>query len=69
MRLAQLRKENGYGSYETFAYDNEIPRMQYWRIEKGRANFTLKSLAKLLAIHKISIEDFFASLPRESKSK
>ena len=69
MRLAQLRKENGYGSYETFAYDHEIPRMQYWRIEKGRANVTLKSLVRLLSIHKISIEDFFSSLPKEGKSK
>lgn len=69
MRLAQLRKDGGYGSYETFAYDHDIPRMQYWRIEKGKANFTLKSLAKLLTIHKISIEEFFATLPKETKGK
>ena len=68
-RLTQLRKIKGYTSYETFAYDYEIPRMQYWRLEKGKANITLKSLMKLLFIHKISIDDFFAALPRESKSK
>lgn len=69
VRLMQLRKESGYGSYETFAYDHEIPRMQYWRMEKGMANLTLKSLLKLLIIHKISIEEFFATLPKDTKSK
>jgi transcriptional regulator with XRE-family HTH domain len=69
LRLTQLRKAKGYTSYETFAYDYEIPRMQYWRIEKGKANITLKSLMKLLFIHKVSVEDFFATLPKETKSK
>lgn len=66
-RLADLRKAKGYTSYETFAYDHEIPRMQYWRMENGKTNLTFKSLMKLLAIHKITVDDFFASLPKESK--
>jgi len=68
-RLGELRKAKGYTSHETFAYDYEMPRVQYWRIEKGRANLTLKSLIKILSIHKLTIEEFFASLPKESKSK
>jgi transcriptional regulator with XRE-family HTH domain len=60
-RLAELRKEAGYTSYESFAYDHELPRMQYWRIEKGKVNLTIKSLLKILAIHKIGITDFFIS--------
>jgi transcriptional regulator with XRE-family HTH domain len=63
-KLEELRKKKGYTSHETFAYDNEIPRVQYWRIEKGRANLTLKSLVKILAIHKLTVEEFFASLQK-----
>ena len=32
-RLRELRKEAGYTSYENFAYDNDIPRVQYGRME------------------------------------
>ncbi len=64
-RLTELRKEKGYTSHEDFAYDFDIPRVQYWRMEKGKTNLTLKSLCRLLAIHKITLEDFFCSLQRE----
>lgn len=66
-RLAELRKEMGYTSYETFAYDHEIPRMQYWRMEKGRVNITVKSLLRILDIHQISIADFFYSIRKKEK--
>ena len=69
LKLTQLRKQKGYGSHEDFAFDNDIPRGQYWRIEKGRANLTLKSLVKLLSIHKLTVEEFFSNLRKESKSK
>lgn len=59
-KLKQLRKDKGYSSYETFAYDNSLNRVQYWRIENGQ-NITLKTLLKILSIHNISIEDFFKS--------
>lgn len=66
-KLTALRKERGYSSHETFAMDNDIARMQYWRIEKGKTNITLSTLTKLLAIHQISLSDFFADvkLPKE----
>jgi transcriptional regulator with XRE-family HTH domain len=67
-KLEELRKKKGYTSHETFAYDNEIPRVQYWRIEKGRANLTLKSLVKILAIHKLTVEEFFISLHQKKKT-
>lgn len=57
-KLKKMRIEKGYKSYEPFAFDNEIGRHQYWRIERG-ANFTMESLLKILDIHKISLEDFF----------
>lgn len=67
LRLTDLRKQKGYTSHEDFAYDNEIPRVQYWRIEKGQTNLTMKSLIKILAIHKLTLEEFFNSIYKESK--
>lgn len=66
-KLTQLRKDKGYTSHEDFAYDHDIPRGQYWRVEKGKTNLTLKSMVKLLAIHKMTVEEFFASLNKESR--
>jgi transcriptional regulator with XRE-family HTH domain len=67
LKFQELRKKKGYKSYESFAFDNEIPRMQYWRIENGRTNITLKSLVKLLAVHKMTVEEFFSALPKETR--
>ena len=66
-RLTELRKQKGYSSHEDFAYDYDLPRVQYWRIEKGKANVTIKSLYRILAIHKLSVDDFFCLLYKESK--
>src|SRR5689334_3555336 len=66
-KLTDLRKQKGYTSHEDFAYDFDIPRVQYWRIEKGKTNVTLKSLVKLLSIHKMTVEEFFQSLSKGSK--
>lgn len=62
-KIKRLRIQRGYTSYETFAYDNELPRVQYWRMEKG-TNFTIKNLLKILDIHQISIEEFFSDLDK-----
>ena len=58
-KLRTLRKKQGYTSAESFAYDHDLPRVHYWRIESGKVNITLKSLYKILSIHKMSIEEFF----------
>ena len=60
-RLRELRKKAGYKSYENFAFDNEINRVQYGRMEKG-ANITLASLMNVLDVHKLSLEEFFFGL-------
>ncbi|MBL1280681.1 MAG: XRE family transcriptional regulator [Fluviicola sp.] len=60
-RIKQLRIDANYSSAENFAFDNEINRVQYWRVESG-ANVTIKTLLKILDIHKISLQDFFNSL-------
>lgn len=67
LKLAELRKKKGYTSHEDFALDHEIPRVQYWRIEKGVTNLTIKSLVRLLAIHKLTVEEFFILLHKDSK--
>ncbi len=57
-KLEQLRLEKGYTSYENFAIEHGISRMQYWRMEKG-TNFTFESLLKILDAHQISLKEFF----------
>jgi len=59
-KLEKLRIQNGYGSYESFAIENGLSRMQYWRMEKGKTNLTLRSLIVILNIHKVSLKDFFS---------
>ncbi len=67
VKLTELRKQKGYTSHEDFAFDHDIPRVQYWRIEKGTTNLTLKSLVKILSIHELTVEEFFFLLYKDSK--
>lgn len=60
-KLRTLRKDAGYKSYENFAFDNELNRVQYGRMEKG-ANITLASLLRVLDVHKMTFEEFFQGL-------
>ena len=68
-KLRDLRKKKGYTSHESFAFDHDLPRMQYWRLENGKTNITFKSLMKVLTIHKLTIEEFFQLLSKEAKGK
>lgn len=60
-KLKEIRLSKGYTSYETFAFENDLNRVKYWRIESGK-NITLKTLIKVLNIHKISLGEFFKNL-------
>jgi predicted transcriptional regulator len=60
-KLKKIRIDKGFSSYENFAYQYDLPRVQYWRMEKG-TNFTIKNLLKILEIHQISVEDFFKDI-------
>lgn len=60
-RIKQIRKDAGYKNYENFAFENDINRVQYGRMESGK-NFTMKSLLRILAIHKMSLKEFFNKL-------
>lgn len=57
--LAELRLKKGFSSIKEFAQHYDLPEIQYWRIEKGKANVTLKSLVRVLQIHNITLPDFF----------
>ncbi len=60
-KLKQLRKELGYKNHDTFAWDNDLSRTNYQRMEAG-CNFTIESLLKILDVHKVSLEEFFKGL-------
>ena len=60
-KIKRLRIEEGYSSHEFFAWENEIPRVQYWRMEKG-TNFTIKTLLRILDAHNMSLQDFFEGI-------
>lgn len=60
-RIKQLRKDAGFTNYENFAFEHDLNRVHYGRMERG-INFTMKSLLKILAIHKISLKDFFEEI-------
>jgi transcriptional regulator with XRE-family HTH domain len=66
-KLRELRLKKGYKSHETFAFDFELPRMHYWRIENGKTNLTFKTLLKILKVHKISFEEFVVQLYKQEK--
>ena len=58
LRLKELRKAKGYSNYEHIAFDLEMSRSAYWRLETG-ANFELKTLIKICRLLEISLVDFF----------
>jgi transcriptional regulator with XRE-family HTH domain len=60
-KIKELRLQKGYSSHENFAWDNNLSRVQYWRIEKG-SNITMKTLLSILDIHKVSLSDFFKDM-------
>jgi len=60
-KLKRMRIAKGYSSYEQFAWDNGINRVQYYRVESGH-NITTKTLLKILDIHKISLSEFCSDI-------
>ena len=60
-KFKELRKAKGFTSHETFAFEHDLNRVQYWRVETGK-NITLKTLLKILEIHDLSLEEFFKGL-------
>lgn len=65
LTLAELRKKKGYATIKEFANRYDLPEIQYWRIEKGKANITLKTLVNILSIHHLSLYEFFCLVMEE----
>jgi transcriptional regulator with XRE-family HTH domain len=63
--LTELREKKGFSTIKEFTQRYDLPAIQYWRIEKGYANITLKSLYKILSIHKLTFHDFFCLMVEE----
>jgi transcriptional regulator with XRE-family HTH domain len=69
-RLKELRKEKGYKNYEHVAYDLDMSRSAYWRLEAGE-NFSLKTLVKVCKLLGVTLEEFFTDVdvPKIEKKK
>jgi hypothetical protein len=62
-----LRKQKGHPSYESFAFEHDLPRAQYWRVEDGKSNLTFRTVSKLLAIHNLTVDDFAGLLANDQE--
>lgn len=58
-RIKQLRKEKGYSSQETFAYDNDYTLSYYSRIERGE-DIRHTSLVRVCKALGVSLKTFFS---------
>lgn len=57
-RIKALRKRKGYTSYETFANEHDINRVQWGRYERGMDMY-LSTLIKIAALLGVSLHEFF----------
>lgn len=58
-RLRMLRQKQGFESAEAFSERYAIAPDQYKKMELGSRAITLTSLLKVLAIHQMTLEEFF----------
>ncbi len=67
-RLKELRKTHGYSNYEHIAYELDMSRSAYWRLESGE-NFELKTLIKICRFLGLTMTEFFEGIdfPRQGK--
>jgi transcriptional regulator with XRE-family HTH domain len=60
-QLRKIRKQKGHGSYEYFAYENDLNKITIMNIERGK-NFEMFSLLKILDILGVTPEEFFKGI-------
>ncbi|WP_421896376.1 helix-turn-helix domain-containing protein [Marinoscillum sp.] len=60
-RVKELRLKTGLG-YVDFAIQNSLDPKNYWRMEAGQANFTIKRLLRIMEIHNLTMEEFFKGM-------
>lgn len=57
-RIKTLRKEKGYTSYEAFAYEHDIHRVQWGRYEQGQ-DIYFSTLVRITKVLGVSLTEFF----------
>lgn len=67
LRLKELRKSKGFNNYEHIAFELNMSRSAYWKMESGK-NFEIKTLIKICRLLDITLEDFFNGIKLPSKS-
>lgn len=58
-RFKQLRKSTGLSS-EYYSYTHQCCKVTTSKLESGKHNVTVKTLAKYLAIHQMTFKEFFS---------
>ena len=58
-RIRALRIAQGHSSHETFAYQNDINRVQYSRYERGE-DLRFTTLLRLLHAFNMTLQEFFS---------
>ena len=58
-RVRALRKKAGYSSYDSFAFDKDISRSQYFTYEKG-TDMRFSSIVKIAKANGLTLSEFFA---------
>jgi transcriptional regulator with XRE-family HTH domain len=58
-RIKELRKKKGYTSYETFANEHDIHRVQWGRYEQGLDMYS-STLIKIVKLLDVSLKEFFS---------
>lgn len=58
-RIRQLRKKKGYTSYETFANEHGIHRVQWGRYEQG-SDLYFSTLVRITQVLGVSLREFFS---------
>lgn len=57
-RIKALRIKKGYTNYENFAFENDIPRAQFGRYERGE-DLRYSSLIKVIKALGVTQKEFF----------
>lgn len=64
-----LRKQKGYTSATKFASDHDFCKASYQRAESGYHNLSILTIARLLEIHGLTIQQFLQGLAAHTKGK
>lgn len=58
LRIKELRRKKGFTSYEAFANEHDIHRVQWGRYENGE-DMRLSTLLKIIRLFEVTPEEFF----------